>query len=156
MKTPTIRRKRLPAAFDVMDAVLAAEGNSPSSGKRKHRGASTPDNNNEVMERSRKGLQKILMAIEERLRSVPAGRLVRILSGIYDCNEPRLEIDDLRILNAGLQPHASTASNFASCGPCEPIRPACMQAVPAPINWTSRVPTTFLAAPYRTLSIGNS
>lgn len=88
--------------FDLTDTLKAAKTGPVSFGKRKHRIYTATDGSDEVLERARQGLRSILMVIEERPRSARAKRLVRILAGIYECNEIHLDRDDLRILNARL------------------------------------------------------
>ena len=102
MKPSSNSRKRMQLHFDLTDRLQAANPVAASSGKRKRRIDAAAHESKDVLERARLGLRSILMAIEERPRSVRAKRLVRILAGIYECNEIHLDPDDLRVLNAGL------------------------------------------------------
>jgi hypothetical protein len=88
--------------FDLTDTLQAVDACAASYGKRKRRIDTSSHDSEDVLERARLGLRSILMAIEERPRSARAKRLVRILAGIYECNEIHLDTNDLRVLNAGL------------------------------------------------------
>jgi hypothetical protein len=98
-------RKRIQMHFDVATDDQAAELSAAYEevilGKRT-RVSTAAEDTLEVMERARTGLQKIVQAIEEHPRSGQARRLVGFLAGVYNGNEYRFDLTDLRALDTEL------------------------------------------------------
>src|SRR5579859_2335817 len=101
MRVAPRRSNRLPAAGVRGAAVvrllagyrpLADEEQSVASG-------ALAGNVDQVANRARLGLKKILLAIEERPRSAQTKRLVRIVADIYEGDEFRVDLKDLKALN---------------------------------------------------------
>lgn len=100
-----IPRKRLQLHFDVSDDAQAAELTAAwqeiVSGQRV-RLSTVAEDVNEIMERARTGLQRIVKAVEDHPRSGQARRLVRFLAGVYNGHEFPFDLTDLRAVDAEL------------------------------------------------------
>jgi hypothetical protein len=103
MTTLTSPRKRIQMYFDVATdhqaAELSAAWEDIVSGKRTRISAAAEDTQ-EVIERARLGLQRIVKAIEEHPGTGRARRLERFLNGAYNGHDFPLDLTDLRTLDA--------------------------------------------------------
>jgi hypothetical protein len=102
MTAPKPPRKRIQLHFDVATddqaAELSAAWEEIVSGKRMRINTAAEDTN-EIMERARTGLQRIVKAIEENPGTGQAGRLVKFLAGVYNGHEFLFDLTDLRSLD---------------------------------------------------------
>jgi hypothetical protein len=98
-------RKRIQVTFDVASSSQAAELNAAweeiVAGKRARLNTAAEDAN-EVMERARIGLLRIVKAVEDHPGTGQARRLVRFLAGVYNGNDFPFDLTDLRALDADL------------------------------------------------------
>src|ERR1035438_7196796 len=105
MTTPMTPRKRIQLHFDVATETeaqeLSAAWEEIVSGKRT-RISTAAEDTNEIMERARIGLQKIVKAIEEHPGTGQAARLVRFLAGVYNGHDFPFDLTDLRALDTEL------------------------------------------------------
>jgi hypothetical protein len=103
--------KRIQVTFEVATQSQAAELNVAwreiVSGKRTRLNTADEDIN-EIMERARAGLQRIVKAIEEHPGTGQARRLVRFLAGVYNGSDFPFDLTDLRTLDIELATPAST------------------------------------------------
>jgi len=60
------------------------------------------EDTNEIMERARTGLQRIVKAIEEHPGTGQSRRLVRFIAGVYNGNDFPFDLTDLRSLDTEL------------------------------------------------------
>jgi hypothetical protein len=97
--------KRFQLHFDVATKTRAQELSAAwqeiVSGKRTRLNTAAEDVD-EIMERARTGLLRIVKAIEENPGTGQAGRLVRFLAGVYNGNEFPFALTDLRALDTEL------------------------------------------------------
>ena len=97
--------KRLQLHFEVFTddqaQELRAAWQEILSGKRT-RISTAAEDIQEIMERARTGLQKIVKAIEENPGTGQAGRLVKFLAGVYNGHEFLFDLTDLRSLDTEL------------------------------------------------------
>jgi hypothetical protein len=97
--------KRIQVTFDVATQSQAAELSAAwreiVSGKRTRLNTAAEDIN-EIMERARTGLQRIVKAIEEHPGTGQARRLVRFLAGVYNGTDFPFDLTDLRVLDTEL------------------------------------------------------
>ena len=105
MSTPPPPRKRLQLQFEVAHEAQAAELNAAwqeiVSGQRARLNTAAEDLN-EVMERARPALQRIVKAIEDHPGTGQGIRLVRFLAGVYNGHDFPFDLTDLRALDADL------------------------------------------------------
>jgi hypothetical protein len=94
--------KRLQVTFDVatqsQEAELSVAWREIVSGKRTRLNTAAEDTN-EIMERARTGLQRIVKAVEEHPGTGQARRLVRFLAGVYNGDDFPFDLTDLRALH---------------------------------------------------------
>jgi hypothetical protein len=97
--------KRIEVTFDLATPSQAAELNAAwqeiVSGKRTRLNTAAEDTN-EIMERARIGLSRIVKAVEEHPGTGQARRLVRFLAGVYNGNDYPFDLTDLRALDTEL------------------------------------------------------
>jgi len=97
--------KRIQLHFDVSTEdqaqELSAAWQEIVSGRRTRINTAAEDIN-EIMERARTALQKIVQAIEENPGTGQTGRLVRFLAGVYNGHEFLFDLTDLRALDTEL------------------------------------------------------
>jgi hypothetical protein len=105
MTAPMTPRKRIQMHFDVATddqaAELRAAWEEIVSGKLTRINTAAEDTN-DIMERARTGLQKIVKAIEENPGTGQVGRLVKFLAGVYNGHEFLFDLTDLRALDTEL------------------------------------------------------
>jgi hypothetical protein len=98
-------RKRIQVTFDVGTVSQAAELNTVwleiVAGQRPRLNTAAEDTN-EIMERARTALQRIVKAVERHPGTGQARRLVRFLAGVYNGNDYPFDLTDLRSLDAEL------------------------------------------------------
>jgi hypothetical protein len=97
--------KRIQVTFDVATPSQAGELNVAwqeiLSGKRTRLNTAAEDTN-EIMERARVGLSKIVKAVEQHPGTGQARRLVRFLAGVYNGNDYPFDLTSLRALDTEL------------------------------------------------------
>jgi hypothetical protein len=97
--------KRIQVTFDVTTQSQAAELNAAwqeiVAGQRTRLNTAAEDVN-EIMERARAGLQRIVKAVDEHPGTGQARRLVRFLAGVYNGNDFPFDLTDLRSLDTEL------------------------------------------------------
>jgi hypothetical protein len=97
--------KRIQVTFDVATDSQAAELNAAwqeiVAGQRTRLNTAAEDVN-EIMERARTGLQRIVKSVEEHPGTGQARRLVRFLAGVYNGNDAPFDLTDLRALDTEL------------------------------------------------------
>jgi hypothetical protein len=97
--------KRIQVTFDVATQSPAAELNAAwleiVSGNYPRINTAAEDIN-EIMERARAGLERIVKAIEEHPGTGQARRLVRFLAGVYNGSDFPFDLTDLRALDTEL------------------------------------------------------
>lgn len=123
MNTPmSPPRKRIQIRFDVATddqaQELTAAWEEIVSGKRT-RISTAAEDLNEIMERARTALELIVKAVEENPGTGQAGRLVRLLAGVYNGNEFHFDLTDLRALDTELANACIDYLNYDRLGKAE-------------------------------------
>src|SRR5258708_14090563 len=97
--------KRIQVILDVATPSQAAELNAAwqeiVAGKRTRLNTAAEDTN-EIMERARVGLSRIMKAVEQNPGTGQAGRLVSFLAGVYNGSAYPFDLTDLRALDTEL------------------------------------------------------
>jgi hypothetical protein len=105
MTTPMTPRKTIQLHFEVATddqaAELSAAWEEIVAGKRTRISTAVEDDN-EIMERARTGLRKVVKAIEDNPGTGQVGRLVKFLAGVYNGHEFPFDLTDLRALDVEL------------------------------------------------------
>lgn len=97
--------KRIQVTFDLSTPSQAAELNAAwqeiIAGQRTRLNTAAEDTN-EIIERARVGLSRIVKAVEQHPGTGQARRLVRFLAGVYNGNDYPFDLTDLRALDTEL------------------------------------------------------